>query len=108
MLSYDDDEYAQGYSQIKEVFRALTIDNIFQPYISDTGFRFSNVRDDVVGYNLYVFDMRYQKNFTNSQRIEVEFKFDGVVPKNINCYGLVLTNRLNSTSSDGDRHFDLI
>ena len=29
--NYDDDEHSQGYSQIKEVFRALTIDNILQP-----------------------------------------------------------------------------
>ena len=52
--------------------------------------------------------MRYYKNFTNFQPIEVEFKFDGVVPNDIHGYALVLTNRLISKSSCGKRHFDLI
>ena len=70
-LNYDDDDYAQGYSQIKEAFRALTKDDILQPYISEDDFRSSNVRADDVGYNLYVFDIRYQKNFTKSQPIKI-------------------------------------
>ena len=108
LLNYDDDDYSQGYHQIKEAFRALTKDDILQPYISDDNFRTSNVAANGVGYNLYVFDIRYQKNFTNSQPIEVEFKFEGVVPNDINGYALVLTNKLVSISSDGQRHFDLI
>ena len=108
LLNYDDDDYTQGFSQIKEAFRALTKDDILEPYITDDNFRTSNVRADDVGYNLYVFDIRYQKNFTNSQPIKVEFKFNGVVPNDINEYALVLTNRLTSISSDGQRHFDLI
>ena len=31
LLSYDDDEYSQENSQIREVFRALTKDDILQP-----------------------------------------------------------------------------
>ena len=108
LLNYDDDDYSQGYHQIKEVFRALTKDDILQPYISEEDFRTSNVRAADVGYNLYIFDIRYQKNFTNSQPIKVEFKIDGVVPNNVNGYALVLTNKLVSLSSDGQRHFDLI
>ena len=108
LLNYDDDDYSQGYHQIKEAFRALTKDNILQPYISDDNFRTSNAAANDNGYNLYVFDIRYQKNFTNSQPIKVEFKFDGVVPNDINGYALVLTNKLVSISSDGQRHFDLI
>ena len=108
LLNYDDDDYSQGYHQIKEAFKALTKDNILQPYISDDNFRTSNVAANDVGYNLYVFDIRYQKDFTNSQPIKVEFKFDGVVPNDINGYALVLTNKLVSISSDGQRHFDLI
>ena len=59
-LNYDDDDYSQRYGQIKEAFRALTKDDILQPYISDDNFRFSSVRADDVGYNLYVFERRYQ------------------------------------------------
>ena len=83
LLNYDDDDYSQGYNQIKEAFRALTKDDILQPYISHDDFRSSNVRVDDVGYNLYVFDVRYQQDFTASQPIKVEFKFDGVVPNDL-------------------------
>ena len=107
LLNYDDDDYNQGYGQIKEAFRALTKDDIPQPYISDRDFRSSNNNYDI-GYNLYVFDIRYQKDFENSQAIKVEFKFDGVVPAGICGYALVLTNKKISISSDGQRHFDLI
>ena len=57
---------------------------------------------------IYTFLIRYQKNYTASQPIKVEFKFDGAVPNNVNGYALVLTNKLVSISSDGQRHFDLI
>ena len=108
LLNYDDDDYAQGCSQIKEAFRAMTKNNILQPYISHDDFRSSNVRVDDVGYNLYVFDIRYQQIFTASQSIKVEFKFDGVVSNDIIGYALELTNKLVSTNSDGNRRFDLI
>ena len=107
LLKYDDDDYNQGYGQIKEAFRALTKDDILQPYIFDEDFRSSNNNNDF-GYNLYVFDIRYQKKFQNSQPIKVEFKFTGVVPAGIYGYALVLTNKKISISSDGQRHFDLI
>ena len=82
LLKYDDDDYNQGHGQIKEAFRALTEDAILQPYISDKDFKSSNNNNDI-GYNLYVFDIRYQKDFKNSQPIKVEFKFTGAVPAGI-------------------------
>ena len=108
LLNYNDDDYSQGYHQIKEAFKALTKDDILEPYISEGDFRTSNVAANDISYNLYVFDIRYQKNFTTSQPIKVEFKFDGVVRNDINGYALVLTNKLVCKSSDGQRHFDLI
>ena len=59
LLNYDDDDYSQGYHQIKEASRALTKDDILQSYITEEDFRTSNVRAADVGYNLYVFDIRY-------------------------------------------------
>ena len=108
LLNYDDDDYSQGYHQIEEVFKVLTKDDILQPYISEEDLRSSNAAANDVGYNLYVFDIPYQKNYTASQPAKVEFKFDGVVPNNVNGYALVLTNKLVSISSNGQRHFDLI
>ena len=61
LLNYNDDDYSQGYGQIKEAFKALTKDDLLQPYISNADFRSSNNGDNI-GYNIYVFDIRYQKN----------------------------------------------
>ena len=106
LLNYNDENYSQGYGQVKDAFKALTKDSLLQPYISEHDFRSSNDGNNI-GYNIYAFDIRYQKNFESSQPIKVEFKFDGVVPAGIYGYSLVLTNRLICISSDGHRMFDL-
>ena len=74
LLNYDADDYSQGYGQIKEAFKALTKDDILKPYITEDDFRSSNEANNI-GYNIYVFDIRYQKNFENAQPVKVEFKF---------------------------------
>ena len=107
LLNYDDDDYCQGYGQIKEAFRALTKDNILQPYISEDVFKSDNNGNNI-GYNIYVFDIRYQKNYQSGQSVKIEFKLDKVVPAGIYGYALVLTNRLVSISSDGQRMLDLV
>ena len=61
LLNYDDDDYSQGYHQIKEAFKALTKDDILQPYISEDNFRTSNVAANDIGYNLYIFDLDIRK-----------------------------------------------
>ena len=105
-MNYNDDDYSQGYSQIKEVFKALSKDDILQPYISEDDFRSSNDGNNI-GYNIHVFDIRYQKKCESGQSVKIEFEFDGVIPAGIYGYALVLTNRLVSISSDGLRMFDL-
>ena len=65
LLIYGDDDYSQGYGQSKETFRALTKDIILQPYISDIEFRSSNDDNDI-GYNFYIFYIRYQKNLESA------------------------------------------
>ena len=107
LLNYEDDDYSQGYGQINEASKVLTKDNILQPYISDHDFKSSNDGNDI-GYNIYAFDIRYQKNFENAQPVKVEFKFSENIPAGIYGYALVLTNRLISISSDGQRMFDLV
>ena len=70
LINCNDDDYNQGYGQIKEAFKALTKDDILQPFKPDNDFRPSNINNDI-GYKLYVFDIRYQKNFENAQPIKV-------------------------------------
>ena len=69
-------------------------------------FRSSNDVDNI-GYNIHAVDVGYQKKFQGGQSVKVEFIFDGVIPGGIYGYVLVLTNRLVSISSDGQRMFDL-
>ena len=107
LLNYDDDDYSQGYGLIKQAFRALTIDDILKPYINEDDFTSSNEGNNI-GYNIYAFDIRYQKNFENAQPVKVEFKFPENIPAGIYGYALVLTNKLISISSDGQRMFDLV
>ena len=106
LLNYDDDDYSQRYGQIKEAFRALTKDDILLPYISEDDFRSSNEANNI-GYNIYAFDIRYQKNFENAQPVKIEFKFSENIAAGIYGYALILTSRLVSITSDGQRMFDL-
>ena len=105
LLNYNDDDYSQGCGKKKQAFKALTKDDILQPYISEDDFRSSNDGVDI-GYNIHCFDIRYQKSYESGQSVKVEFKFDGVIPAGIYGYALVLTNRIISISSDGQRMFD--
>ena len=57
LLNYNDDDYSQGYGQIKEAFKALTKDSILQPYISEVDYRSSNDSDNI-GNNMHAFDIR--------------------------------------------------
>ena len=107
LLNYDDDDFSQGYGLIEEAFRGLTKDDILQPYITEDDFRLSNEGNNI-GYNIYAFDIRYQKNFENPQPIKVEFNISKNIAAGIYGYALVLTNRLASISSDGQRMFDLV
>ena len=56
LLNYDDVDYSQGYGQRKDAFKALTKDNIIQPYISEDDFRSHN-NGNIIGYNIHVFDI---------------------------------------------------
>ena len=93
LTNYDDDDYGQGYGLIKEAFKALTKDVTLQPYTSEHDFRSFN-NDNNIGYNMYIFDIRYKKIFTDSQPIKVEIKISENVPAGIYGYALILTNKL--------------
>ena len=106
LLNYNNDDYSQDYGQIKEAFRALTKDNILQPYISKDDFRSSN-DGPIIAYNVHSFDISYQKNFESAQSVKEEFKFSENISPGIYGCASVLTNRLVSISSDGQRMFDI-
>ena len=104
LLNYDDDDYNQIFGPIKEAFKALTKDDILEPYISEQDFRTSNyVKTLVKIYTFSTYDI--SKIFESAQPIKVEFNFSGNFDAGIYGYALMLTNRLISISSDGQRHF---
>ena len=63
--------------------------------------------NDSFDYNSYAFHKRYQKKLETAQPMKVDFKFSAKFPARFYGYALVLTNKLASISSDGQRHFDL-
>ena len=85
LLNYGDDDYSQENGQIKEALRALTEDDILQTYISEDDCR-SSSDDDNIGYNIYCFDIRYQKNFRSAQPKKLESKFSENIPPGIYGY----------------------
>ena len=95
---YDRDKYDRAYCEIENFYQLKSETNLLNPFIDLHKFR---------SFNFYVFDLSKQKNHIASQPIRLEFKFCaafGVTDYIV--YALVLTPKLISISSDGQRHFD--
>ena len=59
LLNYDDDDYSQGYGQLKEAFKALTKDDILKPNITDMILdRLMKLIILVTVYTLSLYDIR--------------------------------------------------
>ena len=98
---YDRDKYDQAYSEIENFYHLNSETNLLNPFIDLHKFR--------TNYNFYVFDLSKQKDNIASQPIRLEFKFNAAIDvADYIAYALVLTPKLISISSDGQRHFDLI
>ena len=98
---YDRDKYDQAYSEIENFYLLKSETNLLNPFIDLHKFR--------TNYNFYVFDLSKQKDPIGSQPIRLEFKFNAAIDvADYIAYALVLTPKLISISSDGQRHFDLL
>ena len=108
---YAVDKHSQAYREIVSCFRHLAKDDILQPYNTQKDFVTSNnYPDGNPGYNLYVFDIRHHQKYSSAQPNKVRFDFIPAVPATTNLIGypLLLTNKLVSVSSDGQRQLDLV
>ena len=75
--------------------------NLLSPFIDIHKFR--------TNYKFFVFDLSKQNDNIASQPIRLEFKFNAAIDvADFIAYALVLTPKLISISSDGQRHFDLL
>ena len=98
---YDRDKYDQAYSEIENFYQLKSATNLLNPFIDFHKFRRS--------YNFYVFDLSKQKVHIASQPIRLEFKISAAFGvADYIAYALVLTPKLISINSDGQRHFDLL
>ena len=98
---YDRDKYDQAYSEIENFYHLKSEPNLLNPFIDLHKFR--------TNYNFYVFDLSKQNDYIASQPIRLEFKVNAALDvAHYIAYALVLTPKLRSISSDGQRHFDLL
>ena len=98
---YDRDKYDQAYSEVENFYLLKSETNLLNPFIDLHKFR--------TNYNFYVFDLSKQKDPIGSQPIRLKFKFSAAIDvADYIAYALVLTPKLISISSDGQRHFDLL
>ena len=89
------------YTENENFYYLKSETNLLNPFINLHKFRRF--------YNFYVFNLSKQKDQLASQPIRLEFKFNAAfgVAEYI-AYALVLTPKLISISSDGQRHFDIL
>ena len=75
--------------------------NLLNPFI--------NLHKLRTNYKFYVFDLSKQEDNIASQPTRLDFKFNAAIDvADYIAYALVLTPKLRSISSDGQRHFDLL
>ena len=98
---YDRDKYDQAYSEIENFYHLKSETNLLNPFIDFHKFRRK--------YGFYVFDLSKQNDHIASQPIRLEFKYNAAIDvADYIAYALILTPKLISISSDGQKHFDLI
>ena len=58
-------------------------------------------------YRIYVFDTRYQNDHIGPQPIQLNFRFS-VAVADVICHALVLTRKVISVNSDGNKMVDMV
>ena len=97
----------QGTNNYKEAFKEIVsfnkdyngLPHNIKPYMNNRTFK-SN-------YRIYVFDTRYQSDHIGPHSIQLNFKIRAAVADVI-CHALVLTRKVISVNSDGNKMVDII
>ena len=100
LINYGTNNYNEAFKEIvsfKKDYNGLP--NNIKPYINHRTFKSS--------YRIYVFDTRYQRDHIGPQPIQLNFKFSAAVADVI-CHALVLTRKVISVNSDGNKMVDII
>ena len=110
-VRYPEHEYQVDFTRNKYNEPYNEIRRFYKDYIKGEGSPYISFKDFKELYNLWVFDLRDQKDNPSSQPISVEFKFRvgyDVVTANYQATALILSQKIISVSSDGQRQFDII
>ena len=108
---YAIDKYSQAYGEVVSCFEHLAEDNLLQIYITQKDFKTSdNYPDGKPGCNIYVLDVRHHQDFSSARPIKIGFDFRPAVPAATSLFdcALLLTKKLVSVSSDGQKQVDLV
>ena len=99
-INYGNNNYNEDFKEIvsfNKDYNGLPYN--IKPYINHRTFKSS--------YRIYVFDTRYQRDHIGPQPIQLNFKFSAAVADVI-CHALVLTTKVISVNSDGNKMVDII
>ena len=99
-INYGNNNYNEAFKVIVSFNKDYNgLPHNIKPYINHRTFK-SN-------YRIYVFDTRYQRGHIGPQPIQLNFKFSAAVADVI-CHALVLTRKVISVNSDGNKMVDII
>ena len=110
-VRYPEHEYQVDFNRNKYNEPYNEIHRFYKDYIKGEGSPYITYKDFKELYNLWVFDLRAQKDNPSAQPISVRFKFRAgydAVANNYQATALVLTQKIISVSSDGYRQFDVL
>ena len=99
-INYGTNNYKEALKEIvsfKKNYNGLP--HIKKPYINHRLFKSI--------YRIYVLDTRYQSDHIGPQPIQLNFKLSAAVA-DIICHALVLTRKVISVNSDGNKMVDII
>ena len=99
-INYGTNNYNEAFKEIVSFNKDYNgLPHNLKPHINHRTFK-SN-------YRIYVFDTRYQSDHISPQPIQLNFKFSAAVADVI-CHALVLTRKVISVNSDGNKMVDFI
>ena len=99
-INYGTNNYNEAFKEIVSFNKDYNgLPHKIKPYINHRTFKSS--------YRIYVFDTRYQRDHIGPQPIKLNFEFSAAVADVI-CHALVLTRKVISVNSDGNKMVDII
>ena len=99
-INYGTNNYNEAFNEIVSFNKDYNgLPHNIKPYINHRTFKNN--------YRIYILDTRYQSDHIGPQPIQLNFKFNVAVADDI-CHALVLTRKVISVNSDGNKMVDII